>query len=101
MNPLLAAEASGEDPPGLVDPVVGLMFWTLLVFALTLLPLILVPSSRANVAGASSSTLNVQELIDDVLIRLEDRDLHDAVASHAVDVRAPNLHRRAVAMEAL
>jgi F-type H+-transporting ATPase subunit b len=36
MNPLLAAEASGEDPPGLVDPVVGLMFWTLLVFALTL-----------------------------------------------------------------
>ena len=36
MNPLLAAEASGEDPPGLVDPVVGLMFWTLLVFGLTL-----------------------------------------------------------------
>ena len=36
MNPLLAAEESGEDAPGLVDPVVGLMFWTLVVFGLTL-----------------------------------------------------------------
>ena len=38
MNPLLAAEAA-EDTPGLVDPVVGLMIWTLLVFGLTLLVL--------------------------------------------------------------
>ena len=36
MNPLLAAEASGEDTPGLVDPVLGLMIWTLVVFALTM-----------------------------------------------------------------
>ena len=35
MTPLLAAEAA-EDTPGLVDPVVGLMIWTLVVFALTL-----------------------------------------------------------------
>ncbi len=36
MNPLFAAEAAEEDVPGLVDPVVGLMIWTLLVFALTM-----------------------------------------------------------------
>ena len=36
MNALLAAEASSEDTPGLVDPVVGLMIWTLIVFGLTL-----------------------------------------------------------------
>jgi F-type H+-transporting ATPase subunit b len=33
---LLAAEESAEDVPGLVDPVVGLMVWTLVVFALTM-----------------------------------------------------------------
>ena len=36
MNALLAAEASSEDTPGLVDPVVGLMIWTLVIFGLTL-----------------------------------------------------------------
>jgi F-type H+-transporting ATPase subunit b len=35
MTYLLAAEQS-EDTPGLVDPVVGLMIWTLLVFGLTM-----------------------------------------------------------------
>ena len=35
MSYLLAAEAA-DDSPGLVDPVVGLMIWTLVVFALTL-----------------------------------------------------------------
>jgi F-type H+-transporting ATPase subunit b len=34
MTFLLAAE--NEDAPGLVDPVVGLMIWTLVVFALTM-----------------------------------------------------------------
>src|SRR5687767_715175 len=38
MTFLLAAETS-EDTPGLVDPVVGLMIWTLLVFGLTMLVL--------------------------------------------------------------
>ncbi len=38
MSPLLAAEAA-EDSPGLVDPVLGLMIWTLLVFGLTMLVL--------------------------------------------------------------
>jgi F-type H+-transporting ATPase subunit b len=33
---LLAAEESAEDAPGLVDPVVGLMIWTLVVFGLTM-----------------------------------------------------------------
>ena len=32
---LLAAESS-EDTPGLVDPVIGLMIWTLVVFGLTM-----------------------------------------------------------------
>jgi F-type H+-transporting ATPase subunit b len=36
MIPLFAAEASEEDVPGLVDPVVGLMIWTILVFGLTM-----------------------------------------------------------------
>ena len=36
MSLLFAAEESAEDVPGLVDPVVGLMIWTLVVFALTL-----------------------------------------------------------------
>jgi len=49
MNPLLAAEAS-EDTPGLVDPVIGLMFWTLLVFALTLFVLWKVAFPRIAVA---------------------------------------------------
>ena len=38
MTFLLAAEGS-EDAPGLVDPVVGLMIWTLVVFALTMIVL--------------------------------------------------------------
>jgi F-type H+-transporting ATPase subunit b len=33
---LLAAEERAEDAPGLVDPVVGLMIWTLVVFGLTM-----------------------------------------------------------------
>lgn len=33
---LFAAEESAEDAPGLVDPVVGLMIWTLVVFGLTM-----------------------------------------------------------------
>jgi F-type H+-transporting ATPase subunit b len=33
---LFAAEESAEDVPGLVDPVVGLMIWTLVVFGLTM-----------------------------------------------------------------
>jgi F-type H+-transporting ATPase subunit b len=36
MNMLFAAEAAEEDVPGLVDPVIGLMIWTLLVFGLTM-----------------------------------------------------------------
>ena len=36
MNTLFAAEAAEEDVPGLVDPVIGLMIWTLLVFGLTM-----------------------------------------------------------------
>lgn len=30
-------EAAGEDKPGLVDPVIGVMIWTLIVFGITLL----------------------------------------------------------------
>ena len=30
-------EAAGEDKPGLVDPVIGVMIWTLLVFGITML----------------------------------------------------------------
>jgi F-type H+-transporting ATPase subunit b len=36
MTFFLAAEESSEDAPGLVDPVVGLMIWTLVVFGLTM-----------------------------------------------------------------
>ena len=36
MNFLLAAEEGG-DQPGLVDPVIGVMIWTLIVFGITLL----------------------------------------------------------------
>ncbi len=39
MNLLFAAEAAEEDVPGLVDPVIGLMIWTLIVFGLTMLVL--------------------------------------------------------------
>jgi hypothetical protein len=42
-----------------------------------------------------------QELVDDVLIGLEDRDFHDLIALHAVDIGALDLHRRPVAMKAL
>ena len=35
MSLLLAAEAA-DDSPGLVDPVIGVMIWTLIVFGLTL-----------------------------------------------------------------
>jgi F-type H+-transporting ATPase subunit b len=34
---LFAAEAAEEDKPGLVDPVIGVMIWTLIVFGITLL----------------------------------------------------------------
>ena len=38
MNFLFAVEeAAGEDKPGLVDPVIGVMIWTLIVFGITLL----------------------------------------------------------------
>jgi hypothetical protein len=43
----------------------------------------------------------LQELIDDVLVALEDRDLRDLVLVHPVDVGAPDLNRRADAAEAL
>jgi hypothetical protein len=43
----------------------------------------------------------VHECVDGVLIGLEDRDLCDLVALHAVDVGAPNLDRGPVAVEAL
>ena len=36
MNFLLAAEEA-DDKPGLVDPVIGVMIWTLIVFGITLL----------------------------------------------------------------
>lgn len=39
MNFLLAVEEAGEDKPGLVDPVIGVMIWTLIVFGLTMLVL--------------------------------------------------------------
>ena len=38
MSYLLAAEAA-DDSPGLVDPVIGVMIWTLIVFGITMLVL--------------------------------------------------------------
>jgi hypothetical protein len=43
----------------------------------------------------------VHECVDGVLVGLEDRDLCDLVAVHAVDVGASDLHRGPVAVEAL
>ena len=37
-SPVIFA-AAGEDKPGLVDPVIGVMIWTLIVFGLTMLVL--------------------------------------------------------------
>ena len=36
MTFLFAVEEAGEDKPGLVDPVIGVMIWTLIVFGITM-----------------------------------------------------------------
>jgi hypothetical protein len=61
----------------------------------------LLDESRSAALAVVAKVLLVQDLVDQVLVGFEDEHLDDQTALHAVDVGPPDLHRRAVAVEAL